>query len=165
MNALSVDLRGGTAAADPLDNPFRQCLVIQFLTPTQGAFPDNQDPPSQRLQFFAVPLITYHIFSYLLQPERRAGCRDFKEIAVMLMPETAVGKENTTVVIHHKIGATGQRCILRAKRYPLLRQDVGQTFFDRRIAGPYRPHIFTACRLIVNVCHAAVLSHGAQQPV
>lgn len=128
MNALSVDLRSGTAAADPLDNPFRQRLVIQFLTPTQNALPDNQDPPSQRLQFFAVPLITYHVFSYLLQPERRAGCRDFKEIAVVLMPKTAVGKENTTIIIHHEIGAAGQRRILHAKRYPLLRQDVGQTF-------------------------------------
>lgn len=158
MNTLRVDLRGGATAADPLLKPFRQCGVAEFQPATQSTLPDNQHTPAKLAKPQHVSPIALHIFTDFVQPELGTRGGNFEQVAVMMMPETAVREDNAAILIHDKIRASGQRGVLHMKRHPLLLQQSGKAFFYRRIARGYRPHILAARRLIVYVRHAGSLS-------
>ena len=151
--ALSIDLRALTAAADPLFQPFSQRVVIELLSPAQRALPDHQHPPSLLRQSPDIPAIARHVFGYFIQPERSSCGGNLEQIAIMMMPEAAVGKDNALIVRHDKIRAAGQRGILYGKRESGARQYPSQPFLYCRIAGAYRAHVFTAGGFIVNVGH------------
>lgn len=102
--------------------------------------------------------IALHIFTDFVQPELGTRGGNFEQVAVVMMPETAVREDNAAILIHDKIRASGQRGVLHMKRHPLLLQQTGKAFFYRRIARGYRPHILAARRLIVYVRHAGSLS-------
>ncbi|MNS28111.1 hypothetical protein D3C72_600770 [compost metagenome] len=115
MNACCVDLRGLTAAADPLLQPLGQRGIIEFQSAPQGTFPDNQHAPALRHQRSDITLVTRHVLADFGQPELGARRRDFKQITVVMVPETAVGKDNALIIVEDEIRAACQRRILDAK--------------------------------------------------
>jgi hypothetical protein len=125
VNALGIDLRGLTAAADPLFQPLRQFHVIQLHSSAQRALPDNQHPPALSVKLRNIAFITLDVPANLLQPEVGACRRDFKQIAVMMMPETAVGKDDALVRVDDEIRTPGKRGTLNsnptAVRRPAIR--------------------------------------------
>ncbi len=54
MDPLCVDLRGVSAAADPLFQTLGERLVIQLQATAQGALPDDKHPPALLSQLLPV---------------------------------------------------------------------------------------------------------------
>lgn len=95
---LRIDLRVVSGAADPLFQTLGERRITQPKAPAQGAFPDDKHPPALLSQLLPVAGVARHVTGDFVQPECRAGGRHLKQIAVMVMPEAAVSKDNATVV-------------------------------------------------------------------
>ncbi|EFC56453.1 hypothetical protein ENTCAN_06758 [Enterobacter cancerogenus ATCC 35316] len=150
---LSIDLRGLTAAADPLFQPFAQLRILQLQPAAQRALPDHQYPPALGDKRGGIAPIAQHVLADFIQPEVSPRGRDFKQITVVVMPETTVGKNDARVISDNEIRTPGKRRVLHAKIEASLGQQAGQPFFYSGITRADGPHVFTAGGLIVNIRH------------
>ncbi|GAB8009174.1 hypothetical protein OkiPb00520_40580 [Escherichia coli] len=66
-----------------------------------------------------ITTIALDIFTYLLQPKICSRGGDFKQVAMVMVPEATVGKYHTAKLIKDKIRASGQTGVLNAKRQAL----------------------------------------------
>ena len=92
----------------------------KYLFPAKPVVaPVIQYAPAELLQATDIAAIALNIFTYLLQPELGSCRRYFKQIAVVMVPEAAVGKYHAAIFINDKIRASGQTGVLNAKRQAL----------------------------------------------
>jgi len=121
----------------------------------QRALPDKRDAPATFEQDPDGTLIIHDIAADLLAPEIGPRRRPFEQMAIMLMPETAMYEDYCPVAGKDEIGFTGQMLCVKAIAQTGSMQCLADQQFGFCMAAFDGSHIPAAGRGIVNVGHTS----------
>jgi len=105
---FSPDVQGRLLRPHPLDQFLHSSVRLQPVTTFQGALPYDCNPPPQLPQCGLCEFVIRAVSADLLRPEFFARRRPFEEVAIVLMPETAVYKNDCAVPGQDNIRFPGQ---------------------------------------------------------
>lgn len=105
---LTPELSSLLLAANPGRRPTCSLLDGVRTTTAKCALPDRQVSPAGSFQFLADRLITLGVSPQFRLPERTPRAWQAEQVAVMLMPEATVDKDNSGMARKGEIGTAGQ---------------------------------------------------------
>ena len=97
---------GKEPAGCAVDNGLEFCFV--FSGSAEAAFPNGKDSPSRIQQFLSVDLIAFTVALKFVLPPLPAGSRQFGKSAFVIVPETAIDKDNSFISWKHEVWLAGK---------------------------------------------------------
>ncbi len=153
MDALMIDRRVAVAGKDPLLKTRDNRFIIQLKFSAQRALPNHQHLPLLLCELLDMAAVTLYVAADFSHPERGAGRRYFKQVAVMVMPETAMHENNRPLLVQHKVGPARQIFILYPKVKTAIRQQVAQSLFNGSITRANCAHILATHSGRMHISH------------
>lgn len=134
-----------------------------MLTP-QGALPDHQHPPALLRQAGSVAAVAADVGVDFIEPELAAGGGESEQVAVVAVPEAAVGEDNAAVLRQHEVRTARQGGVLDGIVKAGLPQQPGEPLFNGGIPGADGAHILAARGGIMDVRHRPAPPCAAPPP-
>jgi hypothetical protein len=135
------------------------CIQAGFAF--QGAFPDRGNAPARRQKGRNGPLVIRDVPVDFGSPELLAGPRPLEQMAIMVMPEAAVHKNNGFVFWEYEVWFAWEVAVMQAVSKTCRMHRFPYLILRFRMAAFNSGHIFAARSLVVNVRQIRRLSSAA----
>ena len=128
-------------------------VIWKALRSAQSTFPHNQYPPAPRQQAFYGSQVPFAVAVDLLPPEINPCGWPFEHRAVVLVPETSVCEDDTSMLGKHHIRFPRQILPVQPEAKSACMQAAPKNQFGLRIPAPDSTHVEPALLFRQDISH------------